>query len=334
MENNHIPVLVSEIMEWFAPQSDNCLLDATLGLGGHSQAFLEASGPHGVIIGLEADAQALERARERLKKYGERAITIHTNFWQIKDSVTGGGILSQEIPSITHVLFDLGIGSHQLADAERGFSFQSAGPLRMKFGAQDSLPPSDYEPLNMLEHRLGRPPEAYELVTQLRLPELVHILRAYGEERFAVRIAKALQMNIRPGMTAAEVGEIIARSVPVLGRERLHPATRSFQALRIAVNRELEALRAALPQALEVAAVGAVVAVISFHSLEDRIVKQWMREQAKGCICPPGQPICTCGHKPTAEVLTKRPVTASEAEIERNPRSRSAKLRVLKKLPP
>jgi 16S rRNA (cytosine1402-N4)-methyltransferase len=330
----HIPVLVDEVMAFFAPDSSSRLLDATLGLGGHSEAFLQASSPGGLVVGLEADEKALAVAQKRLEKFTGRTTLLHTNFFRVKDSIQGGGILTQE-PPFTHVLFDLGIGSHQLADSERGFSFSSAAPLMMKFDRDGALPPSSYEPLNMLEARLGHPPDALEIIRQLSEQELTYILRAFGEEKYARWIAHALHSASPAPLTAQEVAQVIQSAQPAkAAAQHIHPATRTFQALRIAVNRELEALTAALPAAVDLLQPGGKLAVISFHSLEDRIVKRFLREEAIDCICPPQQPMCTCGHTARLKVVTKRPVTATEAEIARNPRSRSAKLRLAEKLPP
>ncbi len=320
-------------MAFFAPDTDSCLLDATLGLGGHSEAFLKASAPGGRVIGVEADQIALAEAQERLKAYKDRCTFFNTNFFRMKDSVTGGGILDSSEPPCTHVLFDLGIGSHQLADSERGFSFSSPGPLRMKFDPMATLPKSAIESLNMLERRLGYPPDALEIIRQLTTEELTYIIRVYGEERYARRIATALHDS--SAVTAQDIAAVVAHSVPGFTKQsHLHPATRTFQALRIAVNRELEALQVALPQAIEMLGAGGKLAVISFHSLEDRIVKRFLRKESTDCICPPGQPICTCSHRARLKVVTKRPLRATAAEVAANPRSRSARLRTAIKLSP
>lgn len=327
---DHVPVLVEEVMNLFHPQPGDSLLDATLGLGGHSKAFLERTGPTGKVAGLEADLNALRIAQERLEAFKDQVIIKNVNFWTIthslaKDSADGGGILTK----FTHVLFDLGLGSHQLSDPQRGFSFQSPGPLKMRYGS-GPLSASSLKSINRLEQRLGYPPEASDMLSHLSAEELTEVLRVYGEERYASRIAQALHNQGQTLTTAKAVGEAIERAVP--RHKRLHPATQTFQALRIAVNRELEVLSKTLPPAVEVLKPGGLIGLISFHSLEDRVVKQFFRQQTRGCICPPGQPICTCAHKPALRLVNRRPVTATAGEINNNPRARSAKLRVAQRL--
>lgn len=317
----HEPVLTSEILALFKPGNGDRLLDATVGLGGHARAFLEASAPDGTVVGIDADAAALEIARGNLAEFGDRVTLVNANFANLKDSLAslrqgyggqaGGGILAQ---GFTHVLFDLGVGSHQLADVQRGYSFRSSGPLSMLYGQAEHLPSSDIEALNFLERRLGRYPDAADIVAGLTAEELAAVIWKFGEERHSRRIARAIKRAFHPTMTASQVAETIRMSVPArYERGRIHSATRTFQALRLAVNRELEALRAVLPQAVDLLKLNGMVAVISFHSLEDRIVKQFFKQS------------------PSLEVLTKRPIRASEAEVARNPRSRSAKLRAARK---
>ncbi len=323
----HVPVMVDEVLSMFAPRPGDHLLDATVGLGGHAAAYLEATAPDGLVVGLDADATALATARECLSEYGDRITLIHSNYARLKDAVTGGGIvesggssLQQSSPAkspgvYNHCLFDLGIGSHQLASLDRGFSFKSTAPLTMRYGAQDGLPAAQLQPLNYLEQRLGYPPDAQDIVERLHADELAQVLTTYSDERFSNRIAGALKR--RTPRTADALAETVVAAVPRgYERGRIHPATRTFQALRLAVNRELETLSAGLPQAFELVAKGGVLIVISFHSLEDRIVKQFFRERGKRGV---------------GTVLTKRPDTATEAEIAKNPRSRSAKLRGIRK---
>lgn len=327
----HQPVLAKEVIELFQPKSKDYLLDATLGHGGHTRAFLEASGGTAEVIAFDADKSALAKAKENLNEFKDRIIYIHANFAQLKDSVTGGGILSHP-PMFTHILFDLGIGSHQLADKQRGFSFQSPGKLTMRYGKLDGLPPAGIPALNHLQQRLGYFPDVLDLLYSLSLSELAQVIRTYGQERFAHRIAAALKEKPLPA-NAKELAVRIQEAVPKgYERGRINPATRTFQALRLAVNRELEALRVALPQGIELLKPAGIIAVISFHSLEDRIVKHFFRQEAVSCICPPGQPTCGCRHKASVKILTKKPIRPTPDEIARNSRSRSAKLRAVQKI--
>lgn len=314
-------------MHLLQPKPGDVLLDATVGQGGHAQAYLDATAPDGKVVGLDADAQALTQAKENLAKVGERVQFLNQNFASLthsinsgstpsqveglKDSLTGGGI----VPSrFSHILFDLGLGSHQLADKSRGFSFASHGPLVMAYGELKQLPLSQLQPLNWLEKKLGYPPDAADIIQFLSEGELSELIRHYGEERYASRIARALKRT--PPLTSAQaLAQVIAGAVPATYEHgRINSATRTFQALRLAVNRELEALQAALPQAVALLHPGGVLAVISFHSLEDRIVKNFFRD-----------------HKDALEILTIKPITATDEEISRNPRSRSAKLRAVRK---
>lgn len=328
-DKQHTPVLVREIMEQLAPQDGDTLLDGTLGLGGHAKAFLEAAGQDAKVIGFDADASALAEAKHRLKSYGERVRYIHANFSNLKEALEEAELGDV---AVSHVLLDLGVGSHQLGDETRGFTFRGEGPLSMMYADHVSLPGSDMASLNVLAQRLGYYPDVIDMIRGLGVNELAAIIRNYGEERFARRIADSLKHSVEMVKTAKDLARVIAESVPPnYERGRIHPATRTFQALRIAVNRELEVLRAALPAAVDKLETGGNIAVISFHSLEDRIVKQYFRREAKDCICPPEQLICTCQHTAKLEILTKKPIVAAAREIEQNPRSRSAKLRVAKK---
>lgn len=335
MTLHHTPVLVTEVLELFAPVSGDRLLDATVGLGGHAAAYLERTAPDGRVVGLDADPQALAVARTALASYGERVELIQGRFATLQDSVTGGGMLKQGSkvsPLFNHILFDLGIGSHQLSDAGRGFSFQAGTNLTMHYGPVEWLPPAQVEALNMLERRLGGYPDVRDILIHLTVDEVAEIIRTYGEERYAGRIARVLT-DAESLVSAHQVAELIAQAVPPAYRHgRIHPATRTFQALRLAVNRELESLRVALSQAVNLLTPGGLLAVISFHSLEDRIVKHSFRQAAATCVCPPHQPECTCEHTPTLEIITKRPLQAAPAELHQNPRARSAKLRVARKL--
>ncbi len=318
----HIPVLVREVIELLDPKDGDVLLDATLGHGGHAKAFLDAAGPAARVVGIDADEAALAVARKTLAAYGDRVRYIQGNFAALPEG------------TFHAALFDLGIGSHQIADPKRGFSFSSDGPLAMRYGQEEVLPSSWIPAINELTQQLGHYPDAHELLDLLSPIAIADMVRIYGEERYAGVVANAIVQH-RPFKTAKELSRAIEDAVPKsYEKGRIHPATRTFQALRIAVNRELEVLEAALPQAVSHLVSGGVIAVISFHSLEDRIVKRYFREASKDCICPPEQAICTCDHVQTLEILTKRPITAAEEEVRENPRSRSAKLRGARKLRP
>ncbi len=303
----HIPVLVEEVLTTFAPQAGDRLLDATIGHGGHAEAYLRATEPSGTVVGLDADAAALTVAQERLKAWEKRVTYIHTNFAQLLESVQG---------PFQHILFDLGIGSHQLADDQRGFSFVGQTNISMRYGNASSLPAAQVAVLNHLERKIGRLPDVGDILRHSSEEELADIIWSYGEERFRGRIARALHQPPVPQSSAA-LAERISRAVPGYYRHgRLHPATRTFQALRLAVNRELEVLTVALPYAFQLLAPGGKLAVISFHSLEDRIVKNSFKQLAQ---------------EAKARVLTKKPTRARDSETEVNPRARSAKLRILQR---
>lgn len=329
---------MQEVLVAFSPESGDRLLDATVGHGGHAAAYLAATDPGGTVVGLDADEAALAQARERLAEYGERVRLVQGNFSSLKDSLEahstgsgqGGGIVEKEDSSglFNHILFDLGVGSHQLADTTRGFSFQGSGVLTMRYAstpstgsgrasstrAAEKLPPAQIEALNVLERRLGELPDVIDLLQYLSADDLAQILRVYGEERYARRIASALKEQGHVPTRADELARSVAAAVPAgYRRGRLHPATRTFQALRLAVNRELEALAAALPQAVELLRANGVLGVISFHSLEDRIVKRFFKSE------------------PRLAVLTRKPVVAGEAEVAHNPRARSAKFRAARR---
>jgi 16S rRNA (cytosine1402-N4)-methyltransferase len=310
----HTPVLVEEVLAHFQPNNGDYLLDVTLGTGGHAKAFLDATTPDGKVIGLDADPDAIKQAQKQLSEYGTRVSYINTNFTNLKDSIIGGGIV-QESPMFSHILFDLGLGSHQLADPKRGFSIQSQSSISMHYGNLDNLPDSQFDFINKLTKRLGRYPEVLDLINYLYEDQLADVIYVYGEERYSRRIAKGIKQSSEVLETPEMLADLVAKKAP-RGRSRIHPATRTFQALRLAVNRELEALTFALPQALDLLKPNGHIAVISFHSLEDRIVKHYFRDQAKA-----GR----------LEVLTKKPQRATEEEIKQNPRSRSAKLRVAQK---
>lgn len=301
----HVPVLLAETLAALALAPGADVIDGTLGGAGHAEAILQAIAPTGRLLGLDADAAAVTRGRLRLAPFGERAILAQANFDQMR-IVAGAYRLTPAA-----ILLDLGLSSYQLTGDDRGFSFTSAGPLDMRFNPA-----------------VGR--SAATLVNTLKVEELADLIFRFGEERFARRIARAL-VAARPLSEARVTAEVIARAVG--GRHNhLHPATRTFQALRIAVNDELGALERALPQALDLLQMGGRLAVISFHSLEDRLVKQFMQREASDCICPPRLPKCVCGHRARLRLAAKKPIAPTEVEVSRNPRSRSAHLRVAEKI--
>jgi 16S rRNA (cytosine1402-N4)-methyltransferase len=308
---HHIPVLVAEVVAGLGVHSGGHYLDATVGGGGHSAAILEASAPDGYVVGLDRDAEAVERARVRLGGYGDRAKVVHASYVDLLEVLR-----REELQSLDGVLFDLGFSSWQIDDPRRGFSFVQDGPLDMRFDASSGLMAAD-------------------LVNQLSEGALAQVLFEYGEEPRSRGIAHAI-VRARPVRTTGELAEIV--SLAVGGRRnsrasmRIHPATRTFQALRIAVNQELEAIGSALPDALSALRSGGRLAIIAFHSLEDRIVKQFLQRESEDCICPPELPVCQCDHRRTLRVLTRRPIAPTGPEIQANPRSRSAKLRLAEKL--
>lgn len=285
----HVPVLLQEVMANLNPKAGDRLIDCTLGGAGHTAALLDRSGPDGQLLALDADPDALERARTRLADFGKRVIFVHSNFSDLYKVATAHGF-----DAVDGILMDLGLSSDQLAST-RGFSFQHAGALDMRFD------PAQLE-------------SAADLVNTLDGDELADLIYEYGEERWSRRIARAIVMA-RPIRTAEQLAEVIADAIGRRGR--LHPATRTFQALRIAVNDELNALKNALPAAVNLLKPGGRLAVISFHSLEDRIVKQFIRHAAQ---------------EKTLRRLHKKPIAPGETEIKANPRARSAKLRVAEKV--
>lgn len=301
----HVPVLYDEALAWLQPHPGGWYIDATLGAGGHAEGILLASHPDGRLLGMDADPDALQHASKVLEPFGDRAMLQVANFRQLAGVAGALGI--REVDGI---LMDLGLSSRQLDDAERGFSFVQDGPLDMR-----------------MDRRQG--PSAADLVNTLSEAELSDILWQYGEERHARRIAAAIAAE-RPLATTGQLADLVARTVG--RREKIHPATRTFQALRIAINDELDALRQALPQARDLLRPGGRLAVIAFHSLEDRLVKQFYRQEAKDCVCPPELPVCVCQHRAMLRVLTPKPVRPSAGETARNPRSRSARLRVAERL--
>lgn len=301
----HQPVLYKEIIHALRPKSGGRYVDGTLGAGGHAAGLLAESQPAGQLLGLDVDPQALDLARQKLAPFGERVYTKLAPYTSLPDQLAtlGWG-------SVDGILLDLGASSMQFDSPERGFSFLADGPLDMRF-----------DPSNPLT--------AAEIVNTWPEVELVDILFRYGEEPAARHIARAI-IRARPVGGTRELAAVIEKALGRRGPH--HPATQTFQALRIAVNSELEAVEKVLPMAVQALGVGGRLAVISFHSLEDRLVKEYFRREGKDCLCPPRQPLCTCGHKANIKEITRRPITPTEQETSQNPRARSAKLRVAEKL--
>ncbi len=317
MDISHIPVLCNKIVDFLKPKSDGVYIDGTIGLGGHSTAILKASAPNGHIFGIDLDADALTVAKDRLQIFGERFSLINGNFAEMNVLLE-----SHAVHAVDGILLDLGVSSLQLDAPHRGFSFNHTAPLDMRMNSGHK---NDAAPETM--------PTAMQVVNDSTADVLVDIFRRYGEERFAKRIAHRIVTARRhePITTTTQLAEIVKQSVPK-GRSKIHPATRVFQALRIYVNAELENLMAGLDVAVTLLKPNGCLCVISFHSLEDRIVKRRFQTWARTCICPPKTPICICEHSPSVEILTKRPVLPDATEVQHNPRARSAKLRVACKL--
>lgn len=303
---SHFSVLLQESLDALHIQPEGVYLDATVGAGGHTSKIAEQL-TTGRVIGLDRDPETLANTRERLKPFGDKVILRQSNFVNLKQVLK-----DESIASIDGALFDLGVSSMQLDQAHRGFSFQQDGPLDMRMGP------------DAVQTAAG-------LIDELSQKELEHILRTYGEERLAKKIAGEM-VKQRPFQTTLQLAELIESVYPAKARRqsKIHPATRSFQALRIAVNDELNIIPDALQAAFDCLNIGGRLAVIAFHSLEDRLVKQFFRKKAQGCVCPPKLPQCVCGKTPQAAL--SRLVKPSEEEIEQNPRSRSARLRALEKI--
>ena len=313
MEEGHLPVLADEVIEMLAPAPGSLHIDATLGGGGHTERILEAAKPDGRLLGLDADPAAIARVQARLGPvYSDRLVLRQANFRELADVAPAAGF-----GAVDGALFDLGLSSFQLADRERGFGFRTGGPLDMRFDTSRGVPAS-------------------ELLASLDTAELTALFRHYGEEPKAPRIARAIvdARRVAPIATAEELAALVERVLPPNPRQprRTHPATRVFQALRIAVNEELDALQAGLAAALDLLRPGGRLVVLSYHSLEDRIVKRFFQAERRGCICPPELPVCVCGRNPRLRLVTSPSLTPTDAEIARNPRARSARLRAAERL--
>ena len=307
----HLSVMPGEVVELLQPKAGGVYLDGTVGGGGHARLILEASAPDGRLIGLDRDPAALAKAAETLQPFPGRVQLEHAAF------ADAGAVLKRlGVAGLDGILFDLGVSSHQLDTAERGFSFRQDAPLDMR------MDPTRGE-------------TAAELLARASYEELRQIFQDYGEERFAGRIARKIvaRRETSPLERTVELAELARDAVP--GGHvpaRIHPATRVFQALRIAVNGELDQVARGVAAAIDLLKIGGRLAVISFHSLEDRIVKRLFQDEARGCICPPRLPICQCGHEPKVEILTRKGIRAGEAEVDLNPRARSAVLRGVRRL--
>lgn len=303
---SHIPVLYQAVIDLLNPIPGGRYVDGTLGAGGHSKGLLSASAPDGQVVGFDRDPAALELAQKNLADFGERMIYIQDSYINFQSHLNN---LNWHF--VDGILLDLGLSSMQLDTPERGFSFREDGPLDMRFDPRQPLTAAD-------------------LVNESSREELANIIFTYGEEKLARKIADAIIAN-RPLVRTKDLAELI-KKVARNPKSKTHPATRTFQALRIVVNRELEALEAFLPTALESLNTGGRLAIIAFHSLEDRIVKQFFRKESKDCICPPDFPVCVCDHQARLKELSRRPIRPEEEEISQNPRARSAKLRVAEKI--
>ena len=302
----HQPVLYQEILYALRPRPGEHYVDATVGAGGHAWGILNISGPNSSLLGLDVDPQALAIAGQRLSGFQKRCTLVQASYTTLLNQLQK--LSWQEVDGI---VIDLGVSSMQIDTPQRGFSFRADGPLDMRFNPTSG-------------------PTAGDLVNTLPEAELADLIWRYGEEKQSRRIAKAI-CSARPLETTSQLAEVIRGAIK--GKYgRIDPATRTFQALRIVVNEELRAVETFLPQAVSALKPGGHLAVIAFHSLEDRIVKQYFRQESRDCICPPEQPVCNCEHKAILKEVNRRPIMAEETEIENNPRARSARLRIVEKL--
>ena len=305
----HVSVLLEECLEGLDIKPDGIYVDGTLGGAGHSSQIAKRL-TTGRLIGIDRDPVALKAAGERLAPYADRVTLVHSNFCEIAQVLKDLGI-----EGVDGILLDLGVSSPQLDDGSRGFSYMADAPLDMRMNNEDAL-------------------TAHEVVNAWSFEELKRILYDYGEERYAPRIASAIcsRREVKPIETTLELVDVIRSAMPAAAlREKQHPAKRSFQAIRIAVNDELGSVEKVMKDAVPCLNPGGRLAVITFHSLEDRIVKNAMADAAKGCTCPPSFPVCVCGKKPQVKLITRKPIVSGDEELERNPRARSAKLRVCEK---
>lgn len=319
VEIRHVPVLLRETIDGLNLKSGDVVVDGTLGSGGHTLEIFERIFPGGRVVSMDMDALAIERFKKRIEplEWAKQALDedniqlFHNNFSELDTVLDAAGL-----DKVSGIMVDLGFSSDQMDAPERGLSFSKDGPLDMRLNHDNPL-------------------TAQKVVNEYSEEQLISILKEYGEERFARNIAQAVIQERKEKViaTTKALAEIVERSIPKrFQATKIHPATKTFQALRIEVNREMESLKLFLPQAIERLAKGARLAVISFHSGEDRMVKRVFRENARGCICPKGFPICQCGKSPRVKIVTTRPIVPSDVEIAENPRSRSAKLRIVEKM--
>ena len=312
----HTPVLIKEVVNQLQPRRGGLYVDCTVGGGGHTREILRACGPDGQMIGLDWDEDAIAASRERLGEFGARVQLVRANYVELEKV-----LMSLRVTAMDGVVFDLGVSSRQFDEPTRGFSFQREGPLDMRMSRQPR------------ESHGECGTTAQDILRTAGLDELARIFRVYGEEKRARAIARKIvsEREHTPLVTTTQLARLVER---VLGPKRggIHPATRVFQALRIAVNDELGNLKQGLGAATRFLKSGGRIAVISFHSLEDRIVKQFFVEKSTGCICPTDLPACACGRKEVLRIVTRKPVVADETEVCTNPRARSAKLRVAEKV--
>ena len=311
MEFKHIPVLFHEIMDIMAPQPGEVFVDCTLGGGGHSRGFLERMGDDGRLIGIDQDTNALQAAGANLAEFGDRVTYVHSNYNNLDE------ILNTYAPDgVDGILFDIGVSSHQLDEKDRGFSYMQDAPLDMRMNQSQNF-------------------GAWDVINTYSEEELHRIIKEYGEERWAKRVAQFIVefRKEKPVETTGELVDIIKRAIPKGAREEgSHPAKRTFQAIRIEVNDELGVLTRTISVAAKHLKKGGRLGIISFHSLEDRIVKEQFRYLASDCICPPELPFCQCDKVSEVKILTRKPVTATKEELEANSRSKSAKFRAVVKI--
>ena len=310
MQFHHVPIMLPEVMELLKPERGGLFVDGTLGGGGHSEGILSRL-RSGRLYGIDRDGNAIAAASARLAPFGDKFKAIRGNFFDMKEL-----LMAEGVSGVDGILLDLGVSSHQLDTPERGFSYHEDAPLDMRMDDRAAL-------------------SAYDVVNGYGVEELAGIIKDYGEERFAFRVANAIarEREKQPINSTVQLAEIIKSAIPAANRrEGPHPARRTFQAIRIEVNGELAELGRAIENAHDLLNPGGVLAVITFHSLEDRIVKQAFKKFENPCTCDPRAPMCTCGKVPTAKILTKKPLAPGDDELEINPRSRSSKLRGIQKL--
>ena len=302
----HIPVLLNEAVEALRAQPGGRFIDCTIGSGGHAAAILKSILPQGKLLGIDADPEAIRANKARFNNYSETINLVNDNFANLKTICS-----KYKFYPVAGILFDLGVSSRQLDTAQRGFSFRREAPLDMRFGSEQRLTAAD-------------------IINTFPEQELAHIIKEYGEERHSRRIAQHIVQN-RTITSTVQLAQVVEQS---LGRKhtKIHPATKTFMALRIAVNKELDNLKTALKQTIGLLRFQGRLVVISYHSLEDRIVKEFMRREASSCICPPETIVCRCGHVPTLKLISRKVIRPTSLEIESNPRSRSAKMRIAERL--